>query len=98
MKNDHAGNELEVDLLWHKDSKGYALEDHGKYGLWIARRGGELLPIYPLRGGFAFKAFSNVSTPKDLVEFMNRYGFLESVNSFGPSFLRVESGKLYAIK
>jgi hypothetical protein len=98
MKSDHAGNELEVDLLWQKDSKGYALEDHGKYGLWIARRAGELVPIYPLRGGFAFKAFSNVSTPKDLVEFMNCYGFLESVDSFGPSFVHVKSGKPYAIK
>jgi hypothetical protein len=98
MKGDHVGNELEVDLLWHKDSKGYALEDHGKYGLWIARRGGELVPIYPLRGGFAFKAFSNVSTPKDLVEFMNGYGFLKNVNSLGPSFFRFESGKFYAIK
>lgn len=98
MKSDHAGNELEIDLLWHRDSKGYALEDHGKYGLWIARRGGELIPVYPLRGGFAYKAFANVSTDKDLVEFMNCYGFLESVNSIGPSFLRIESGKLYAIK
>jgi hypothetical protein len=98
MKSGRAANELEADLLWHKDAKGYALEDHGKYGLWIARRGGELVPFYPLRGGFAFKAFSNVSTPKDLIEFMNCYGFLSSVNGCGPAFFRVETGKLYAIK
>jgi hypothetical protein len=98
MKSGHAANELEADLLWHKDAKGYALEDHGKYGLWIARRGGEMVPLCPLRGGFAFKAFSNVSTPKDLIEFMNCYGFLSSVNSIRPSFFRIKSEKLYAIK
>jgi hypothetical protein len=99
MKSDRAHNGLEVDLLWYKDAKGYALEDHGKYGLWIARRGGKLVPIHPLRGDFAFKVFSNVSDPKDLVEFMNCYGFLQNANSLGPVFLNFnKSRKFLAIK
>jgi hypothetical protein len=99
MKGDRAQNGLEVDLLWHKDAKGYALEDHGRHGLWIARRGGKLVPICPLRGGFAFKAFSNVSDQDDLVEFMNCYGFLLNINSLGPVFFDADkSGKLFAIK
>jgi hypothetical protein len=97
MKSDRT-NDLEVDLLWQRDSKGYVREDHGKWGLWIGRRGGELVPIFPLRGGFAFKAFSNVSTPDELVEFMNHYGFLKAVDSMGPSFYRFESGSLRKIR
>jgi hypothetical protein len=96
MNSDHAGNGFEVDLLWYKDAKGYALEDQEK---WIVRRGGELVPIHPLRGDFAFKVFSNVSTPKDLVKFMNCYGFLESVDSLGSSILTPsKSGKSFAIR
>jgi hypothetical protein len=98
MNDGRSSSDLEVDLLWYKDSKGYALEDHGKYGLWIGRRGGELVPIYPMRNDRAFKVFSNVSTPTDLVEFMNCYGLLNSFNSFGPAYFRGDSGKLFPIK
>jgi hypothetical protein len=99
MNANRTQNGLDVDLLWHKDAKGYVLEDHGKYGSWISRRGGELVPVYPLRCGFAFKAFSNVSDQDDLVEFMNCYGFLLDTNSLGPGFAHADkSGKLIAIK
>jgi hypothetical protein len=96
--NDSRGSDVEIDLLWYKDSKGYTLEDHGKWGQWIGRRGGQLIPIHPLKNDRAFTAFSNISTSKDLVEFMNSCGFLDSFDSFGPSFIRVEAGKMFRIK
>jgi hypothetical protein len=99
MSSGNANDDLKVDLLWYKDSKGYALEDHGKWGQWIGRRGGGLVPVYPLRNDRAFNAFSNVSTSKELVEFMNTYGFLKSPSSLGPTFMRIDKkGKLYAIE
>jgi hypothetical protein len=90
MKEDRTSNDLEVDLLWYKDSKGYALEDYGRYGRWVVRRGGELVPIHPLRGGFAFKAFSNVSSRQDLVDFVNIHGFLENAQGSISGFFRSE--------
>jgi hypothetical protein len=99
MSSGRANDDLEVDLPWYKDSKGYALENHGKFGLWIGRRGGELVQIYPLRNDLAFKAFSSVATPKELVEFMNNYGFLNNIDGVGPVFMRSDKkGKLFAIR
>lgn len=96
MNGNRTQNGLEVDLLWHKDAKGYVLEDHGGYGLWIGRRGGELVPISPLRGGLAFKAFSSVSDQDDLVEFMNCYGFLLDRNSLGPRFAQADKSRNFS--
>ena len=98
MENAGSSEHLGVDLLWYRDAKGYALEDHGSYGSWIVRRGGDLVPVYPLRGGFAFKAFANVSIDNDLVEFMKCYGFLDRVDPYGPSFFREKSGKYCRVK
>jgi hypothetical protein len=94
MNDVRASSHLEVDLLWYKDSKGYVLEDHGRFGEWIERRGGKLDPIYPLRNDRAFKVFSNVYTARNLVEFMNRYGFLNDCNSLGSMFIDRERRKV----
>ena len=71
-------NTLEVQLDWYKDSKGYRVNDYGKYGKTIVGNGGRLVPIRPLQNDMVFMAFEKVSSELELLEFVKHYGLLEN--------------------
>ncbi|MDB5617824.1 hypothetical protein [Tardiphaga sp.] len=70
-------NALEVSLDWFKDTKGYRIDDYGKYGIWIIGNGGKLAPNRPLDNDAAFLAFKKLEAPQDLLAFVHHYGHLE---------------------
>jgi hypothetical protein len=68
---------LEIGLDWQKDSKGYRINDYGKYGTTIVGNGGRLVPIRPLQNDMVFMAFAKIESQLELLEFVQHFGLLE---------------------
>lgn len=70
-------SEIKISLSWFKDSKGYRINDYGKYGTTIIGNGGRLVPTRPLENDSVFLAFEKVTSQSKLLEFVHHYGLLE---------------------
>jgi hypothetical protein len=71
------GLRLPIVLDWQCDSMGYRFADHGKYGVWMVRKGGRLIRTHPLeRNDMLFRLFCNVKTADQALNFVKEYGFL----------------------
>ncbi|MDP1671270.1 MAG: hypothetical protein Q8L63_04195 [Alphaproteobacteria bacterium] len=81
---------LKLHLNWFKDSAGYRLTDHGKYGARIIGNGGKLIPFSPFDENDAvFSAFASVTSPPGLLHFVEQYGLLNE-----PAYgVQVERGR-----
>jgi hypothetical protein len=70
---------LKIRLDWSRDSAGYRLVEHGKNRISIVGNGGALIPTPPLDGhGTVFYVFLRLTLPKELLNFVRRYGFLNA--------------------
>jgi hypothetical protein len=75
-----------IGLDWRRDAKGYRLADMGRYGQSIVRNGGEWIQTQPLaKGDLLYAEFAGIKTAEQLLNFVNRYGFLASGFTFGGS-------------
>lgn len=64
-----------IELDWYRDAKGYRLVDYGKYGVFVVAKGGRLESTTRANKN-DFRVFSSVTTPRELLQFVERYGFL----------------------
>jgi hypothetical protein len=68
-----------IGLDWQRDAKGYRRADMGRYGQSIVRNGGEWISTQPLiKGDMLYAEFAGIRTAEQLLNFVNRYGFLTS--------------------
>jgi hypothetical protein len=68
-----------IGLDWQRDAKGYRRADMGRYGQSIVRNGGEWIPTQPLiKGEMLYAEYAGIKNAEQLLNFINRYGFLKS--------------------
>jgi hypothetical protein len=72
---------LPIVLKWKRDSKGYRLDNRGKYGVWIVREGGAMIDTDPLtEESTLFVRFGNINQQQEALKFIKRYGFLRDAD------------------
>jgi hypothetical protein len=71
-----------IGLDWQRDAEGYRRADMGRHGQSIVRNGGKWISTQPLvKGDMLYAEFAGIKTAEQVLNFVNRYGFL--ISAFG---------------